>query len=243
MLHDPSSPPSAVGADQYDTVAQPDGTYVLPGFPSTEAIAEAARDMLYRSHYANTDYQSSFASWKEASRTHRSKLISALQNTYQLYIHMQADLDRAREDLRRECEHHEPEIPIQSNSNDLLLLVKLTFDDTPKRASKIACAMLFALVCNTPPFDLPNFLKTHGGIEGCANELARFKRERSSSTASSGQPSAVTRRAALPVPKTEWPGEVRRQLADLRGTSSDSVSCTLKAVIAINGVIKITEVI
>ncbi|CAO3441974.1 hypothetical protein [Azospirillum argentinense] len=242
MLHDPGTAAPSVGAGQHGTAAQPIAAHAPPGLPSMEAMVEAARDTLYQDHYAHADYHSSFNSWKEAARTHRSTLIPVIQNTYQLYIHMQADLGRAREELRRECEHHVPKIPVQSNSNDLLLLVKLTFDDAPKRASKIASALLFALVRKTPPYDLPDFLKVHGGIEGCANALARFKREQNASLSSSDQIGLVKEGKRLPKPKAEWSDEVRQQLADLRGSGDDSVNCTLKAVINTNGVIKIMGV-
>lgn len=242
MLYDPGTAAPSIGANQHDSTAPPIAPHVPADFSSIKALTEAARDTLYQDHYADRDYQSSFDSWKEAARTRRNTLIPAIQNTYQLYIHMQADLGRAREELRRECERHLPEIPVQSNSNDLLLLVKLTFDDAPKRASKIASALLFALVHKTPPYELPDFLKGHGGIEGCANELARFKRKQNASLASSGQTCSVREGKRLPKPKAEWSNEVRQQLADLRGTGEESVSCILKAVINTNGVIKVMGV-
>ncbi|ALJ35156.1 MULTISPECIES: hypothetical protein [Azospirillum] len=140
-------------------------------FPASEAML---REEMFHRHRCDGGFEEAVRLWDNAVERRCSSDTQVYCATYQLFLDMPGDPETAREEIRRRCEHHDPKIPYRCDSDDMILLVKLSIDQNPKRASKIACALRYALRMRTAPHDLEAFLKEHGGIKGCATKYAQM---------------------------------------------------------------------
>lgn len=181
---------------------------------------EFMRQQLFARHETEGGFEASFSCFKDRMTTVRKRsLFDDLQAVYCAYIDMLGE-PLADAKIQSFYEVVFPGATIKSNSNSMLLMVKLVADNDRRKASLYAQGLRYALYKGIAPIQLESFLDENSGITGCARAYAKLL------SPSDQQPATDAAKRPSPAKVKISLGEgVSKAIENLDFSESNEVQC------------------